>query len=320
MDMRVIISQMAVLFILIAAGYICGKIRMLTAEGVRVLSKVVINISTPSTILNSVLSDTGNITGGKTAYFVLLVLLAYALFFLIALPASRVLAASERLDMECGVLNSGSGNKNGGLYASMIVFGNVGFMGFPIALAIFGAQSAFYVALVNVIFNILSFSAGIVLISGKGGKINLRVLLNATLVASCISFIIVFTDFRAPSIITDTVRLAGGINTPCAMLVIGATLSQVPVKDVFTKWRLYPVALLKVIVAPVLTWIIFRQFVTDGMLLGVLTVLSGMPIAAAVAMISIEYGGDERIASSGVFLTTLLSGVTIPLIVYVLLL
>jgi len=55
------------------------------------------------------------------------------------------------------------------------------------------------------------------------------------------------------------------------------------------------------------------------MMLGILVVLSGMPTAAMAAMVAIEYGGNERIASGGVSMTTLLSGVTIPLVVYLLL-
>ena len=324
MDTSVIINQMAVLFILIAAGYISGRINMLTPDGVKTLSKIVINISTPSTVLYSVLGDTDSITGSKTIYFVLMTLLAFVIFFLIAIPSARALGVREGSGVR--VQGSGDGNtgvrlyNNTGLYTSMIVFGNVGFMGYPVTRAIFGASSIFYAALFNIIFNVLTYSVGIILISGNVGKVNLKVLLNGTLVASLISFIIVFTGFHAPTIIVDAISLASGINTPCAMLVIGATLAQVPVKIVFTKWRLYPVTVVKMIVAPVVTWLVFKQFVTDELLFGILVVLSGMPIAAAVAMIAVEYGGDERLASSGIFLTTLLSGVTIPLIVYLFLL
>jgi len=331
---------MAELFILIAIGYIAAKIKMLTPDGVKTLSKVVLNISTPSTILYSVLSDTSGISGSKTMYFTLLAVCAHALFFLVAIPTSRALSAGERrtqlrkpaspIDISApsaptaqqsttdseGAPTTRTSNR--GLYASMIVFGNVGFMGYPVVNAIFGPESAFYAALFIVVFNLLIYSIGIIMISGNGGKVRLKVLFNATFIASVISFIIVFTNFRAPAVITETARLAGGINTPCAMLVIGATLAQISVKDVLAKLQLYPITILKMMVLPILSWLIFKQFVSDSLMLGLLVVLSGMPIAAAVAMISIEYGGDERIASGGVFMTTLLSAVTIPLIVYLL--
>ena len=303
MDIQVIISQMAVLFILIAIGYIAGKIKMLTPEGIKALSRVAINISTPATILNSVFNSSGGITGSSALNFLLLSVLAFALFFLVAIPSARLLGAVD--------------NANRGLYTSIIVFGNVGFMGYPVVNAIFGADAVFYAALVNIVFNVLTYSIGIILISGKGKNANLKLLLNATLVASIISFVIVYTGYRAPFVITEALRIASGLNTPCAMLVIGATLSSISFKDVFSKWQLYPAALIKLVAFPAVTWLIFKQFVPDGMLLGVLTVLSGMPVAAAVAMLAVEYGGEERIASSSVFLTTLLSAATIPLVVYV---
>ena len=304
---------MAVLFMLIVIGYIAGKAKMLSSEGIKNLSRVVINISTPSTILYSVLSDTGDITGSKSLYFFLMILLLYVLIFAIALPIGRLLGTRESKD------KLDPGNSNRGLYCFMLIFGNVGFMGFPISQAIFGVQSMYYASLVNIVFNMLAYSIGIILISGKSGNINLKLLLNATFFAAIISSVFIFTGLQMPAIITETVRLATGINTPCAMLVIGATLSQVSLKDVFFKWRLYPMAFVKMVFIPVIVWFIFKQFVTDELLLGVLVILSGMPVAAAAAMLSIEYGGDERIASGSVFLTTLLSVATVPLIVYLLL-
>ena len=333
MDMQVILSQMAVLFILIAIGYIAGKVKMLSSEGIKNLSRVVLNISTPSTILYSVLSDTGGITGSKSLYFMSLIMLSYAIVFFVAIPASYILGKSERSpirdnldskteDATNGSLSTGEArviSSNRGLYCSMIAFGNVGFMGFPISQAILGVGSMFYAALFNIIFNILTYSVGTMLISGKGGKINFKPLLNATLFSAIIAFFLVLTGIKAPKIINETISLASGMNTPCAMLVIGATLSRVSVKDVFSRWQLYPIAAIKMLIIPFLIWFVFKQFVADGMLLGVLVVLSSMPIAAAIAMLSIEYGADDRLASGSVFITTLLSAATIPLITYVLL-
>jgi predicted permease len=212
----------------------------------------------------------------------------------------------------------------------MTIFANAGFMGYPVVQAIFGDGAIYYAALFNMVFYIYLYSAGIMMISGKPGetlsqsggifqRLNFKLLINASLITSLIAVVIVFSGFRAPSIITDTVKLASGMNTPCAMLAIGGTLARISFKDVFTNWRLYPVTLLKNILIPVVIWLVFRQFISNGLYLGVLTVLSGMPIAAAVSMIAIEYNGDERTASSGIFLTTLLSALTIPLIAYLLL-
>ena len=333
MSIQIVVNQMASLFILIGVGYFCGKIQMLSKDGVMTLTKVVLNISTPSIILSSVLGDTGSITGSRTVYFLLLSLLAYVLFFLIGIPASRLLSRGQGSGVrgqetkdrvqETGVDGDGlarSVGANRGLYCSMIVFGNTGFMGIPMAVAIFGVDAMFYIAIFNIVFQMLVYSVGIVLISGQGKSINFKTALNAAFIASVVTMIIAFTGLRIPVIVADTIRLASGINTPCAMIAIGATLSRIPVKDVFVNWRLYPIAFLRIIAAPVITWLVFKQFVTDDLLLGIVVMMSAMPTAVAVPMISIKYGGDEKVASSGLFLSTLLSAVTVPIILYAFLL
>jgi len=306
--MQVVISQMAVLFVLLAVGFVIGKAKMLTLDGSRVLSKIVLNIATPCIILSSVLSGETGITAGETAYFLLMALLAYLIYLLISITASRVL---------------GGDKKKHGLYSYMSSFGNVAFMGFPVIIAIYGdiygMSSAYYVALFNIPFMVLSFSLGIVLVSGKGGKFDFKLLINPSLIAALLAIPIAITGFKAPSIITEAVRITGGMTTPGAMLVIGSTLSRVSLKGIFSEWRLFPIALLKLAVMPIIVWLLLGQIVTDELMLGVLVILSGMPTAAMAAMYAIEYGGDERVASSGIFLTTLLSCVSIPLIVYFLL-
>jgi len=304
MDMQVILSQMAVLFVLLAVGFVGGKAKLLGADAGKALSRIIINVTSPCTILASVLSGDVSTTAGETAVFLLFSFLAYLLFLLISIPSARLL---------------GGDKATRGLFSYMAAFGNTSFMGFPVIIAVFGAPAVFYAALFNVPFVLLTFSAGIVLISGKGSGFNPKLLINPSIVAAIVSIPIAITAFRAPAVVTEPVRLLGSMTTPGAMLVIGSTLARVSFREVFSEWRLYSVALLKLIVMPVTTWLVFRHLVAKEVLLGVLVVLSAMPIAAMSAMVAIEYGGNERIASGGVSLSTLFSGVTIPLIVYLLL-
>ena len=304
MDMLVIISQMAVLFILLAVGYVSGKVNVLTQDGSKSLSKVVLYITTPGLILSSVAGGEIHVTGGETTYFVLMSFLAFLIYFLIAIPLAHAL---------------GGDKKNHGLFSYMASFSNAAFMGFPVTIAIFGTESAFFVALFNIPFFILNFSAGIIMVSGRGREFDPKLLVNPSLIAALIAIPIAISGFRAPYVVAETFRIAGSVTTPGAMLVIGSTLARVPIRDVFSKWRLFPVATMKLAVMPLAIWLILRNVVTNELMLGILVVLSGMPTAASAAMLAIEYNGDERIASSGIFLSTLLSGMTIPLIVYFLL-
>ena len=231
-------------------------------------------------------------------------LLVLLIHVIIALPTARVLCSDKA---------------SRGLYGAFLIFGNVGFMGFPVIGAIFGVEAVFYVALFNIPFQVLSFSLGIMMISGKGGRHDPRVLLSPTLVCSLLAIPLGIIGFKAPDVIAEAIRLSGNMTTPTTMFIIGVTLAQVPVKNVFTEWRLYPSAVLKLMVVPVVVWLVLRMFITDAQILGVLVVLSAMPTAVIVAMFAIEFGNDEHTASKSIFLTTLMSCATIPLMVYLLL-
>jgi len=304
MDMQIVINQMAVLFLLLAVGFIVGKVKLLTPDGNKVLSKVVLFVALPCTILNSVFDNEIEISAGETVYFLFLSVLSFLLAFLVAIPIIRL---------------SGGDKANHGLLSYMSVFSNCGFIGLPVVIAIFGTAAAFHVALFNIPFNLLSFTVGIMLISGKGVKFAPKQLLTPTLIVAVLAIPIALTGLRVPYIFSEAIRLTGSVTVPGAMIVIGSTLSYIPLKSVFSEWRIVLATLLRLIIIPVVTWLVLRLFIADDFILGVLVILTAMPIAAQSSMLAIEYKGNERIASSGVFLSTLLCGITVPLIVYLLL-
>jgi hypothetical protein len=105
---------------------------------------------------------------------------------------------------------------------------------------------------------------------------------------------------------------------PCSMIIIGASLGSQKMKAVFTDWHAYAFAPVRLLVAPVVLWGILHFFVTDSVFLGTMTVLGAMPVASLATMLSIEYGGNVTMASRTVFVTTILSVVTVPLICWLL--
>ena len=302
MDLQVIIDQMVVLFIIMAVGFIIGKFKMLTPDSNKMLTRIVLFVALPCTILTSVFENEIDITVGDTLYFLLMTLLTFGIAFLVSIPIVHLL---------------GGNKKNRGLLNFMSVFSNCGFMGFPVVIAIMGISSAYYVALFNIPFNALVFSVGIYMISsGEGGGFNPKSLINPVLIVALLAIPIALLGIRPPQLLADALRITGNITTPGGMLVIGATLAYVPIKTILAEWRIIPVTLLKLIIIPVVTWLILRQIITNELLLGVLVIISGMPTAAMASMLAIEYGGNEKAASAGVFLTTLLCGLTVPLLVY----
>jgi predicted permease len=302
--MSSIMTQMAVLFLILALGYIANKTKILNVAGNKLLSRLVVNVTMPCLMLSSVMDGTVNATGSQALVFSLLTVAALALAFLIAWPVPVLIGVPRE-------------ERN--LIRFLMIFGNIGFMGYPVVGAIFGNSGLFYVTLINIPFNIITFTLGILLISGKNSKLSVGMLLSPSLIASLASVLLFAVHVTVPAFIADTASIVGHMTTPAAMLIIGSSLAEIPVREVFSEVRLYPVALVKLIVIPVALWFILHFFIADAQMLGILIVETGMPTATIATMLSLQYGGNDRLASKGIFITTLLSVVTIPLLVLLLL-
>ena len=296
------VNQLAVLFILLALGFAGCRLKALTPETGQILTKLVFNITLPCTMLSSAITGELGIGALDTLLFILKVILVYFIYLAIALPLSRVFGGNKRLR---------------GLYAFMMIFANVAFMGIPVASAVFGPDAVFYISVFGIPFWISSFTFGSALVAGKADKFEPKSLLTPVFITSMLVVPLALLNFRAPDIIVDALGLAGSITTPASMLIIGVTLAQEPIKAVFKNVRLYPIAFIKLIVIPTVVWLILRLFLTDPYILGILVLLSAMPTAAIAAMFAIEHKNNETVASGGVFITTLFSGITIPLIIHI---
>ena len=109
--------------------------------------------------------------------------------------------------------------------------------------------------------------------------------------------------------------MVGDITTPMAMLLIGSTLANIPLKEVFSELRIYPYTIIKQVIVPIIAYPILNMFISDSLILGITLIMISMPVANSAVLFATEYDGDISLAAKTVFMTTLLSVVTIPLIV-----
>lgn len=303
MDIMVILLQMIQLFLLIALGYGLRLIGMLDKELSRRLTTFVLDVTTPAMILSSVLSGDGGQDRGRV-----LMMLAISVGMYVLLPAvSWILTKLMRVPA-----------KEQGLYLFMTVFSNVGYMGFPVIRAVFGEEAILYTAIVNLVFNLAVFTAGRMMMnlgSGKKTAVEIKSLISPGVVSSFVTLFIYFAGWKAPEIIASTVSMVGDMTTPLAMMLIGFSLAAVPVREVFSEFRIYPYTLLRQVALPALAYPVLRMLVPDALLLGITLVILAMPVGSIAVLFATEYGRDEALAAKTVFLTTLLSIGTIPLIV-----
>ena len=202
----------------------------------------------------------------------------------------------------------------------MNVFSNIGFMGFPMINAIFGADKVFYAAIFNLIFNLCIYSLGAPLMqfgTGRKTKFNAKSLLTPGIILSLIAIAIYFLNIPCHRVLAEGVHMVGSITSPVAMLLIGATLARMDAKSVLCEWRVYPFAVIKQVLIPILLWFPICALVHDELILGITLIMLAMPVANTAVLFATEYDCNEMLAAKNVFITTLLSLLSIPVVIWV---
>lgn len=301
MSFLYVFQKMVELFLIIIVGYIASKCGVMDKTARLKLTGIVLNITVPALILTSAMGQESPMAAKDILFLLLVAMASYILIFAVAFIGARLLAATPSQE---------------GVYRFMLAFGNVGFIGFPVTQAIFGDSAVFYTSVFNIPFNLLAYSVGVMFLDakGQGSKLSYKLLLTPCMVASVLSIILALCQLSAPPLITDTLDMVAAITTPAALLIIGSSLAELPVREMAGSPRVYLFALTRLVILPLLTYLIFGLFVRDELLLGVAVIVTGMPVATNGTMLSLQYGADEKLMAQGTFITTLLSVLTIPLL------
>lgn len=306
MKFSLLFGKMAVLFIFIAVGLLCQKLKFLDDQASSKMNKLVIYICSPCLIIKSVFGASYSYAVGDA----LRLMLFGAAYNVVTLLVSLLLTA---------VFRPASGYRKS--FAFLLTFNNCVFMGFPVIAALFGDDAVFLVSVFNLPSNLFLYSVGSLLLSGTGSfrQIITRALLNPLFFATVIALVVFFAQLSVPGEVVDIFSYLGNMVVPLSMMLIGASLGFVSAKEIFADIRIYKVSICRLILVPLLVYCVMRLMIRDTFFLNLVTVLSVMPCAAVSPIFCSEFGGDPLLASKSVFMTTLLALVTAPLMLAVLL-
>lgn len=310
-NMVVLINQLIQLFIIICLGFVAYRLNIFNDKSNKALNRFVLDITLPLMMIDSVLSmkqrpegsEVVSLFGASFAFYLVMPVIA---FIIVKIMVKTMNIVRSRQ----------------GAYMFMLIFSNVGFMGFPILQAACGAQgdtAVFYAAVLNIFFNISAFTYGVIMIGygeAKKTAFQLKSLLSPGIISAFLAIIIYLLDIHFPATMEDVISTVGGLTSPLAMILVGATLASIELSEVFNEWRIYVFSIIKQFLLPVLLYPVFRQFLGDTLLFNVLFIEFLMPIANTALMLSGEYGGDTKFVSKTIFISTAMSLVTMPLAIY----
>ena len=297
---------MITLFAIVVVGYVGGKFGYMGGTFDKRLSKLVIDITCPSLILSSAM--TGELPDRR---FILPLLgisvLTYVLLAAVACIVPRFLTGKKA---------------DQGIIGFALMFGNVGFMGYPVVASIFGHQAVFYAAVLNVVNTFAVFTIGAMLITGSGPdreRFNRKVLYSTPMLSAYLAMLIVALGIgHVPAAISQPLTMIGNITVPAALLIIGSSMSHLPLRAMLGTPVVYATTLLRLVLLPVAIHFLCLALGFSPFVAGINTVVIAMPVATYGTILCLRYGRDTTLIAELTFITTLLSMLTIPTLVLLL--
>ena len=292
---------MLTLFALVVVGYVAGKLGYLGGEFDRQLSRLVINITCPALILSSAM--TGTLPDRRFILPLLLIsVLTYALLTGVAILLPRYLTQKKTDEGSIGFA---------------LMFGNVGFMGYPVVASIFGHEAVFYAAVLNVVNTFAVFTIGTVLITGKsdveGKRFQKKVLYSTPMLAAYLTMAIVALEIdNIPEAISQPLTMLGNITVPAALLIIGSSMSNLPLRSLLGNSTVYVTTLFRLVLLPIGIHFLMAALGFSPLVVNINTLVISMPVATYGTILCLRHEKDTTLMTEVTFITTLFSMLTIP--------
>lgn len=296
-------------FLIVLMGFIAYKKGMVDRSGSKVLSKVMMNIASPCLTLYTVSSHK---IDPEIWNMVKIALLATAVYHVAAAVINYGLIKGLRPKTD-----------EFGIYWAELTFSNSGFLCFPICLAVFGEEAFFYAAISNLLACIFMYTLAIAQVcytpgasGGESGSVRwkeqLKNLLSIPTVAAFVGLLMFATDTQLPEFMMDTCQTVGNMLVPLSMLVIGIQLGDSKLGNMLTNLRYMGFSALRLLLWPVITFGVCTLCSVPPMITTVLTLTQAMPGGSLPVVFAEQYGKNSKVGAELVFISTLLSIVTIP--------
>lgn len=304
-----ILHNIAVLALAMAVGFAAVKTGYISNEVKNALSKIIVKITLPILVMTSLTKVTLDSTRLVNSAIVLAVtILAVGAMYFIGNRTAHLF----KLDKSKIPVHEG-----------MTALGNVVFLGYPLIGALFGDEGIFYAALYAMGNDAFVWTLSVYRLSQiknsekKSLAQNLKNLINPATIAFFISFVMMIFKLKFTGIIGEVMTGIGSTTTYLSMLFIGGTLACVDIRHIYRRVSIFVLTVLKMLVFPSALIFVLHFMPINPIVASVIILQAAMPSQTLMAVLSTEYGGDVQYAAEGIFITTIASLATLP-IVYIL--
>ena len=308
MHIKTLIEIVAVLVVLMLAGYIGAKRGIFTPQVTKAMSALVFNLFLVSSSFSSICKDVPEMTGAKLVHILLVLSIAIILPYIMGGISSRIFFSGTPYRATAELCMS---------VVNTLMFG------LPIVQQVYGGSSVMFMGLSSVPFNLMLYSVGVWRLLKSSGsearvKIRLKDILSPVLIFTLVALVVLVAKLPVPSLVMKFVDSTASATLPMSMLVIGATIGSGNLLESIKDKRVYVVSFIRLIVAPALAWLLLSPICADPLLLKTAVVIAGCPCGVVVSVLAVQYEQDTLLASRSVMMSTLLSVITLPIIIILL--
>lgn len=295
----IILNQTIIMFMLILVGVLCSKLKIISSSANRELSKFVLQIVNPVVIFTSYQTE---IHDNLVKNLLITFGLSFAVFAVMIGAVYILIPKKEGRETEIERFSS--------------IYSNCGFMGIPLANAMFGMEGVFYLTAFITTFNLIAWTHGIILLTGERDmKKVAKVFYSPTVISIILGLISFFLQIRLPELPAKVMEYIAQLNTPMAMLVSGVSMAETHIFKMIKKPDIYRVCLIKLIILPVILSVLLSFVPVDEKVRLTILVAASAPPAAMCTLQCLNNGKNYLYASEIFTAGTIFSVLTLPVIV-----
>lgn len=307
MGIMTVLEQVGMLSVIMLIGFVVAKTGYIDIKFKDAISKLIVNLILPCLIISSISEK--NLESELIGE--LLTVLLMAAFCIAILLGIGFLTVK--------LLKIPDATKS--VHKLLATTGNVIFIGYPILVAMYGEKGFFYAIFYWLLNDLFLWTVGVFMLAGKNNEdksTGWKKLLNPNTISFAVAILMFVFGIKLPPIINSAVSGIGGLTTPLSMIFVGMALAAVDVKTTLKKWWIWVIAPIKLVIMPIVFIHLFKWIGIKEILIGVVVLEAAMPAQTVLTILANENKADCDYAAVGLFITTIASLATLPLVCYML--
>ena len=299
MDLELLFRTLLKLYVMLLLGFVLAKVHILDKHANRSLSQMVVSATYPLMLLYSMAGQPGErgtalvVLGGGFALYLVMIAAAKAIVRLLRVPEEK------RREFEC-----------------LLVFGNTGFVGAPLVQSFYGDAAFYEITLLNFAYYILYQTYAVKLLSspGKGRGFSLHDLMTPGFLMTLLAIILYLLRYDAPAAVKECMNMAGSMTVPLSMIILGSSLASYSFRESLHDPWVYAYAAAKLLLMPAAVFALCRALPIGEYYTGLTVISAAVPAGSMILMLALQMKRESGFISRGIFVSTLLSALTLPLI------